>query len=199
MTYLVFNYGTMNSSKSANLLMTAHTMRKQGKKVILMKPSADTRDGVDIITSRVGLKALADIILLPNNNPIDTNFPSNVDIVLVDEAQFLTVNNVERLRTIASTFHIPIICYGLLTDYRSKLFSGSQRLVELADSLKEITYDVSPYIGDCSCCSTEKAIINSKFTQTDNGILVIKEGSSLPDLGAEEKYTPLCWNCWNKS
>lgn len=200
MTYLIFNYGTMNSSKSANLLMTSHTMRKQGKHVILMKPSADIRGGADMITSRVGLESVVDIVLLPDNSPIDNSFPSGVDIVLIDEAQFLSVENVERIRTLASTLRIPIICYGLLTDYRSKLFPGSQRLVELADSLKEITYDVSPYVGDCCCCGENKAIVNSKFMHSDDGgIVVIKKGSSIPDIGAEEKYRPMCWSCWTKN
>jgi len=174
-------------------------MRQHGKKVILLKPSADSRDGVDKINSRVGLNQVADIVLLPDNNPITDTFPAEVDIVLVDEAQFLSVKNVERLRTIASERQIPIICYGLLTDYRSKLFPGSKRLVELADSLKEITYDVSPYVGDCCCCGVQKAIINSKFTEGTDGLIIIKDGSSLPDLGAEEKYRPMCWSCWTKS
>ncbi len=214
MTYLVFNYGTMNSSKTANLLMTAHALRAQGKLVILMKPSADHRDGARMITSRVGLKAVADIVLHPNNYPLEVGDkePSHVtelkipsgkksliaaaDMVLVDEAQFLSVKNVEKLREIASQYRTPIICYGLLTDYRTKLFPGSQRLIELADALKEITYDVSPSLGDCCSCKTSKAIVNSKFVVGDEGTTIIKEGSALPDLGAEEKYRPLCWSCW---
>ena len=227
MTYLVFNYGTMNSSKTANLLMTAHTLRAQGKMVVLMKPSADHRDGARMITSRVGLKAVADIVLHPNNYPLEVGDeePSHVtelkvlcekygqkipsgkksliaaaDMVLVDEAQFLSVKNVEKLREIASQYRIPIICYGLLTDYRTKLFPGSQRLVELADALKEVTYDVSPSLGDCCACKTNKAIVNSKFVEGVLGsIEIIKDGSALPDLGAEEKYRPLCWGCWTEA
>jgi len=225
MPSLFFNYGTMNSSKTANLLMTAHTLRGQGKNVVLVKPSADTRDGARMINSRVGLKAVADIVLLPNNFPLSicceekhvtelkslceqygNSLPkgkesliSNADIVLVDEAQFLSVRNVEKLRQMASEYGTPIVCYGLLTDYKSKLFPGSKRLVELADQLKEITYDVSPSVGDCCWCKTDKAIINSKFIERDGELEIIKEGSSLPDLGAEEKYKPLCWSCWNKT
>jgi thymidine kinase len=212
--------------------MTAHALRAQGKKVVLIKPSVDDRAGAKIIKSRVGLNAVADIIMRPDNSPLgsiylqrgprgprtlavslavlDVELPAlsrqetlneyetlvdSADIILVDEAQFLSVENVEKLRDIASHNRIPVICYGLLTDYRSKLFQGSKRLIELADSLKEITYDVSPSLGDCCWCKTNKAIINSKF----NGARVIKTGSSLPDLGAEEKYRPLCWRCWKKA
>ena len=199
MTYLIFKYGTMNSSKSANLLMTYHSMSTRKKKVILIKPIADSRFGVNMITSRVGLEQVVDIVLLPDNTPIANTFPSEVDIVLVDEAQFLSIKNVERLRSLASNLKIPIICYGLLTDYRSILFNGSKRLVELADTIKEITSDVSPYVGDCYCCGMNKAIINAKFTQEPNCITIIKKGSSLPDLGTEQKYRPMCWSCWNKS
>jgi len=231
MPYLFFNYGTMNSSKTANLLMTAHTLRAQGKNVVLIKPSVDNRAGARMITSRVGLKAVADIVLRPDNSPLESTYQrvprvprslavslavlnvelpalsrqdtsneyealvDSAEIILIDEAQFLSVENVEKLRDIASKQKIPVICYGLLTDYRSKLFPGSKRLVELADSLKEITYDASPSLGDCCRCKTNKAIINSKF----NGADVIKTGSSLPDLGAEEKYRPLCWSCWKKA
>lgn len=226
MTYLVFKYGTMNSSKTANLLMTAYTLRAQGKNVILMKPSADNRDGVRAINSRVGLKAVADIVLYPNNVPLipsyeepsyvkelkvlcdnyDHKFPtgkesliSTADIVLVDEAQFLSIQNVEKLREMASEYKIPIICYGLLTDYRAKLFLGSKRLVELADTLTEITYDVNSSLGDCCSCKAHKAIVNSKFVECDDGIKIIKKGSTLPDMGAEEKYRPLCWSCWSEA
>jgi len=226
MTYLMFKYGTMNSSKTANLLMTAYTLRAQGKMVILMKPAADHRGGQQKITSRVGLTAVADIVLYPNNFPLDlrdedpskipelkvlcekygkkitdgrTFLTTAVDMILVDEAQFLSVSNVEMLRKIASQSKFPIVCYGLLTDYRTKLFPGSKRLIELSDSIKEVTYDISPTLGDCCSCKTNKAIVNSKFITDTDGIKTIKEGSSLPDLGAEEKYKPLCWSCWEKS
>lgn len=209
MSHLNFRYGTMNSSKSANLLMTAYTLRSQGKKVILMKPSTDDRDGAGMIQSRVGLNAKADIVLKPDNFPLDCAGPEekscsslleSADIILVDESQFLSLENVEKLRYIASHDKIPVICYGLLTDYRSQLFPGSKRLVEISDQIKEITYDVSPFLGDCCGCKTNKAIINSKFTINEDGSHnIVKEGSVEPDLGAEEKYKPMCWLCWSES
>lgn len=209
MSQLKFHYGTMNSSKSANLLMTAYTLRSQGKNVVLMKPSTDNRDGADIIQSRVGLNAKADIVIKPDNFPLDCAGPEekscsslleSADIILVDESQFLSLENVEKLRYIASHDKIPVICYGLLTDYRSRLFPGSKRLVELCDQIKEVTYDVSPFLGDCCGCKTNKAIINSKFTIDDDGSHnIVKDGSHEPDLGAEEKYKPLCWLCWNEN
>jgi thymidine kinase len=175
--------------------MTAHTLRKKGKKVILIKPSSDIRDEGSIISSRIGLNAIADVVLYPDNFPVSDKFPSDIDIVLVDEVQFLSVKNIEMLRELASEKKITVICYGLLTDYRSKLFHGSKRLVELADCIKEIR---SP--GDCcSSCCMNKAIINSKISHSDDGLIVIKGGSSLIDVGREEKYRPMCWSCWHNS
>jgi len=211
---LIFKYAMMNTSKTANLLMTAHSLSNiRNKVVVLVKPAIDDRNGKDIIFSRIGLKATADIVLEPNNFPLEVvvnqkneavveeaqNLIKMADIILVDEAQFLSIKNVEKLRELASKNKISIVCYGLLTDYRSKLFFGSKRLIELADVRTEITNEVS-IASNCSICHNSKAIINSKFIDHNNGCVeIIKNGSSLPDIGSEEKYRPLCWNCWTNA
>ena len=182
---LYFRYGTMNSSKTANLLMVAHNYKSQNKKVFCIKPVIDIRFGQQTIASRALPEMItADLILLPDVDEI--NVPIGTDCVLVDEAQFLSDVNVDALRLLSNT--VPVICYGLRTDYKSHLFPGSKRLFELADTIEEIK-------TVCVNC-TKKAIINSKFYTQNNKKIIIREGNDLPDLGKEDKYMPLCWFCW---
>ena len=117
MPKLYFRYGTMNSSKTANLLMVAHNYRTQGKTAILIKPQIDTRNGLETIKSRAfSHKVDVDIILNPDMNEIKIGEHVVPDCILVDEAQFLSVENVNALRNLP--YDIPIMCYGLRTDYR---------------------------------------------------------------------------------
>lgn len=179
---LYFRYGTMNSSKTMNLLMVAHNYEQQNKKIIMIKPKIDVRFGEDYITSRTGMKRKADFVL-HSFERIPASYGNDIDCVLVDEAQFLTSDQVEDLRVLS--LKTPVICYGLRTDYRSILFPGAKRLMELADSIEEIK-------TICTYCS-KKSIINMKCI---NGV-VIKSGDPSPDLGCEEKYLPVCWKCWH--
>jgi len=184
MPKLYFRYGTMNSSKTMNLLMVAHNYEQQKKKVVVIKPKIDARFGIEFVKSRTGLKRQADIVLDVKDNITKSEYNwEDVSCVLVDEAQFLEPIHIEQLRCI--TIYVPVICYGLRTDYRTRLFPGAKRLMELADSIEEIK-------TICIKCS-KKSIINMKCI---NG-KVIKEGTGDPDLGCEEKYTPMCWECWN--
>ena len=188
MPKLYFRHGTMNSSKTANLLMVAHNYRAQNKKVILMKPSIDVRFGENTITSRAVEGMEADIIIDPNDSVFNIDL-DNVHCILVDEAQFLSENNVEGLREL--TRYTPVMCYGLRTDYRSKLFPGSKRLLELADSIEEIK-------TICVKCSN-KAIINAKFYYSEyNQKIILRDGDGAVELGAEERYQPMCWSCWQE-
>lgn len=190
MPKLYFRYGTMNSSKTANLMMVAHNYRTQNKKIILAKPIVDDRNGNTKIASRAIGSVEADINIYPykinNFTHIISESKEEVHCILVDEAQFLSESNVEELRKL--TNQIPVICYGLRTDYRSQLFPGSKRLLELADTIEEIK-------TICVQCKN-KAIINCKFSVENNRQIFIKSGSDKPDIGAEEKYKPLCWKCW---
>jgi thymidine kinase len=186
MPQLYFRHGTMNSSKTANLLMVAHNYTTQGKKVLLVKPSVDTRFGDKMIRSRAMEGTKADLILTADCKKIPPFFISDVSCVLVDEAQFLSPDNVEALREL--TTNVPVICYGLRTDYQSKLFPGSKRLLEIADKIEEIK-------TICTRCD-RKAIINAKFDVSEGRRRIVYNGSNQPELGAEEKYQPMCWNCW---
>ena len=188
MPKLYFRHGTMNSSKTANLLMVAHNYSSQGKPAILMKPSMDTRFGIKTINSRAVEAQKVNIVITPERDSFSDIVTDNISCVLVDESQFLTEVNIDALRKL--TEKVPVICYGLRTDYKTRLFPGSKRLMEIADTIEEIK-------TVCVSCN-RKAIINCKFYVDDNGErIIVKDGSSEPDLGAEEKYQPMCWACWD--
>lgn len=191
MTKLIFRYGTMNSSKTANLLMIAHNFMSQNKNVFLIKPDCDTRFGNDIIKSRAfDTSFKVDLIMTKEISDINIYLEKydNLQCILVDECQFLSVDNINAFRKI--NLNISIICYGLRTDYKTNLFEGSKRLLEIADEIEEIK-------TVCVNCS-KKAIINSKYYIDKNtNKFIIKEGTNDIDLGSEDKYQSLCWNCWN--
>src|SRR5215208_2533633 len=177
---LYFRYGTMDSAKSMNLLAVAHNYRKQGKRVLLIKPRLDTRFGAAKISSRCGLEAEADM-LLDAETALDPADFRNLDCVLVDEAQFLTPQVIEDFRRITVDPGVPVICYGLRTDFRTRLFPGAQRLMELADRIEEVKVT-------CQYCQ-KKAICNLRFV---NGSPTVR-GPQV-QLGADEQYAPVCWN-----
>lgn len=187
MPKLYFRYGTMNSSKTANLLMVAHNYKSQGKKVVLVKPDIDTRTNVNVIASRAGMSMFADVVATPETELINIHEIYNSDCVLVDECQFLTPKQIEQLREISLL--VPVICYGLRSDYKTYLFPGSKRLMELADNIEEVKMI-------CIECG-KKSLINAKFSLNERGEkIIVREGSSEPDIGAEEKYQPMCWSCF---
>lgn len=185
MAKLYFRHGTVGSAKTLNLLAVAHNYRNQGKKVLLMKPDLDTRFGKERIKSRAGLEMQADV-LIENIDSMRKIDYSEVHCVLVDEAQFLSAPVIEELRRITLDYGIPVLCYGLRTDFKSFLFEGSRRLMELADSIEEVK-------ATCHYCD-RKSIMNLKHV---NGVAT-NEGPSV-DLGAEEKYFPTCYKCYKKA
>ena len=185
MAKLYFRHGTVGSAKTLNLLAVAHNYRYQGKKVLLMKPNLDTRFGKEKIKSRAGLEMEADV-LIENVDSIRKTDYTGVHCVLVDEAQFLSAASIEELRRITLDFGIPVLCYGLRTDFKSYLFEGSRRLMELADSIEEVK-------ATCHYCD-RKSIMNLKHV---NGVAT-NEGPTV-DLGAEEKYFPTCYKCYKKA
>ena len=179
MAKLYFRYGTMDSAKSMNLLAVAHNYRKQGKRVVLMKPRLDTRFGAEKISSRSGLEATADL-MTDEDTVLDPRDFAGLDCILVDEAQFLPPSVIDDLRRITVDPGVPVICYGLRTDFKTKLFPGAQRLMELADGIEEVKVT-------CQYCQ-KKAICNLRFV---NGAPTV-EGPQI-QLGAEESYAPVCW------
>lgn len=184
MSKLYFRYGTVGSAKTLNLLAVAHNYRRQGKKIILIKPALDTRFGKEKIKSRAGLEKTADILVKPDTI-LDLKDFVNISCVLADEAQFLSEFVVNQFRDIVVSMHIPIICYGLRTDFKSRLFEGSKRLMELADSIEEVKCT-------CNFCN-KKSVMNLKHV---NGLATI-EGPSV-QLGCEELYFPVCYTCYKK-
>ena len=179
MAKLYFRYGTMDSAKSLNLLAVAHNYRKQGKRVVLMKPRLDTRFGADKVSSRAGLEAEADV-MIDDTTVLEPSDFVGIDCVLVDEAQFLPPAVIESLRRITVDPGVPVICYGLRTDFQTRLFPGSQRLMELADGIEEVKVT-------CQYCQ-KKAICNLRLV--DGKAVVV--GPQI-QLGAEESYAPACW------
>lgn len=179
MAKLYFRYGTMDSAKSMNLLAVAHNYRKQGKRILLIKPRLDTRFGNTKIASRSGLEAEADV-MLDEGATLDPQDFRGVDCVLVDECQFLSPKVIEDFRRITVDPGVPVICYGLRTDFRTKLFPGSQRLMELADRIEEVKVT-------CQYCA-KKAICNLRIVDGRAAV----DGPQIL-LGADEQYVPVCW------
>jgi len=182
MAKLYFRYGAMGSAKTLNLLAVAHNYRQQGKKVLLMKPKLDTRFGLKEIKSRAGLEMEADL-LVEKETDLTKVSVNGSSCIVVDESQFLSKKHIEQLRELSFTKNIPVICYGLRTDFKSYLFEGSKRLMELADSIEEVK-------ATCQYCN-RKSTMNLKFV---NGKAVF-DGPSV-ELGAEEKYFPSCYGCY---
>ncbi len=186
MAKLYFKYGTMGCSKTAQALITKFNYEERGMKVLLLKPATDTRDGKDIVKSRIGLEApcLAvnsdcDIYDLYKKEFMDR------DVVIVDECQFLTPKQVNELGDIVIDFDKPVLCFGLATDFLTRLFPGSQRLFEIAESVTEVK-------SVCKCGA--KATVNARID--DKGRVVFK-GEQLC-LGGNDRYVPMCRKCWMK-
>ena len=183
MAKLYFRYGTVGSAKTLNLLAVAHNYRQQGKKVLLLKPEMDTRFGKDIIKTRAGLEMPADCFV-PRVGPFMLPDLVGFACVLVDEVQFLTTHDIDELhRCVHTAPNVPVICYGLRTDFRRQLFPAAQRLMELADSIEEVK-------TTCNFC-LRKAVFNLKLL---NGRATL--AGPAVELGCEEKYLPVCAGCY---
>ena len=185
MAKLYFRYGTMDSAKSMNLLAVAHNYRKQGKRVLLAKPRIDSRFSNHKISSRSGLEADADL-LIDEDTVLDPRDFAQLDCVLIDEAQFLPPAVIDDLRRITVDPGVPVICYGLRTDFRTRLFPGAQRLMELADRIEEVKVT-------CQYCQ-KKAICNLRFVNGSPTVL----GPQV-QLGADEHYAPVCWSHYDEA
>ena len=182
MAKLYFRYGAMGSAKTMNLLAVAHNYEQQGKRVILIKPSIDDRFGADMIRSRTGLERKADICVAADTQiPLDTL--AGVSCILVDEGQFLSEYVVHQLRNITVDLDIPVICYGLRTNFKTRLFEGAKRLMEVADAIEEVK-------TTCAFCN-RKAVFNIKLRHGN----ACTTGTEI-ELGAEDLYQPTCCRCF---
>lgn len=183
MPKLYFKYGAMGSSKTAQALMVKFNYEEKGYSVGLLKPSVDDRDGADIVKSRIGLEGRA-IIVPPTLDLVDWYQQNRkFQVLIVDESQFLSEVQVEQLRKI-SLEYVPVICFGLKTDFMTRMFPGSKRLFELANSITEIK-------SVCSCGA--KAEVNARISDGK----IIKEGEQIM-LGGNESYIGMCYKCWEK-
>lgn len=183
MAKLYFKFGAMGSSKTANALMTKFNYEEKGKKVWLIKPALDDRDGQDILRSRIGLQAKATVI--QQDDDVLELVPNDIDVVICDECQFLTEKQVDQLRIVVSDKNIPVLCFGLRADFMTHLFAGSKRLFELADSITEIK-------SICKCGS--KAIVNARFDSTGH----VCTGGQQVVIGGNDVYEGMCYSCWHK-
>ncbi len=192
MAKFYFKYGAMGSSKTAQALITRFNYEEKGIKTWLLKPSIDTRDGADVVKSRIGLEARAEVMgpgdsilgrLRERFGKDGGGFP---EAVICDEAQFFTPGQVEELRNIADGLDIPVMCFGLKTDFRTRLFPGSQRLLELADSVAEIK---------TVCACGKKAVVNARVDPEGR---VVTEGEQV-EIGGNERYVSMCYRCWQES
>ena len=190
--HLSFFYGTMSSSKSLRLLSTAYNLEENNVQIMVLKPSLDTRDGEGIIKSRAGLERKCVMVDTDVNlykavktyrNVLATQFET-LKWVIVDECQFLTIEQVNQLSDVVDFLDINVMCYGLRTDFQSHLFEGSKRLFELADKIEEIK-------STCEC-GNKKTSINARFDENGE---IITEGDQLL-IGGNERYKSLCRKCW---
>ncbi len=183
MAKLYFKYGAMGSSKSAQALITRFNYEELGMTVWLIKPSVDTRDGADIIRSRIGLEAKAAVIT-PEEDIIAAYHAAGAhDVIIADEAQFFTPAQIDQLRTLVDERELPVLCFGLRTDFLTHFFPGAQRLMELADSITEIK-------TVCRC--GRKATVNARI---DGEGRIVTEGSQVL-LGGNDSYVAMCHKCW---
>ena len=185
MAKLYFKYGAMGSSKTANALITKFNYEERGMRVLLVKPAMETRDGVDVIVSRIGLSEKCRPIPASENiYEMYKNEISPVDVIIADESQFFTPEQIDQFRMIVDECNIPVLCFGLRTDFLTKLFPGSMRLFEVADSIAEIK-------TICSCGS--KATVNARISDGK----VVTSGDQVC-LGGNDLYVAMCHCCWKK-
>ena len=187
MAKLIFNYSAMGSGKTMDLLRTAFNYEENGLKVLVMKPSVDTKGGDSIVT-RVGMSRKVDFLIGVGTSIINllSDNLSGVSCIFIDEAQFLSEQQVVDLFIISNNYDVPVICYGLRTDFRGNLFPGSSKLLGIAEELHE-------FKSLCSC--GEIARYNARRV---NGKYVVDGDSVLIDGTSEVEYVPLCGNCYTK-
>ena len=183
MAKLYFKYGAMGSSKTAQALITKYNYEENDLQVWLIKPSADVRDGQQILRSRIGLEAEVEVI--PPSMDVWERFRDTrlgrCDVIIVDECQFLTEQQIDQLRAIVNENNIPVMCFGLRTDFQTRLFPGSRRLMEIADTIQEIK----------TICGA-KATVNARIDSQGH---IITQGEQVV-LGGNDSYIAMCHKCY---
>ena len=185
MAKMHFKYASMNSGKSIDLIRTAHNYEENGYKVLIIKPAVETK-AEDNISSRIGAQRKVDILLLYSDNILEVlkNKLNDVACILVDESQFLSIKQVEDLFLISKACNIPVICYGLRTNFKMESFAGGKRLLEIADVLEELT-------TLCSCGEI------ARYVSRKVGNKYVRDGEEIIIDGTENiTYVPLCGKCY---
>lgn len=187
MAKLYFKYGAMGSSKTAQALITKYNYEENGLSVWLIKPSADTRDGADILHSRIGLEAKVQVV-----TPDDDLYglflreqQGKCSVIIADECQFFAAPQIDQLRAIVNDYSVPVMCFGLRTDFRTHLFPGSRRLMELADEIQEIK-------TMCDCGA--KATVNARIDKDGH---IVVHGAQV-QLGGNDSYIAMCHKCYTQ-
>lgn len=186
MAKLYFKYGAMGSSKSAQALITKFNYEEQGMRVWLLKPAIDTRDGREMVRSRIGLGVEAHVIEQTDDIFELYQKEQEYNVIITDECQFFTPEQIDQLRRIVDEKNIPVLCFGLRTDFLTHLFPGSRRLFEVADSISEIK-------TICKC--GVKAIVNARIDSNGN---TVTQGEQIL-LGGNDRYVAMCHKCWKES
>lgn len=188
MAKMHFKYASMNSGKSIDLIRTAYNYEENGYKVLVIKPSVDTKGG-NKISSRIGLERKADLVLKNNDSVLSVlkNRLDNINCILVDEAQFLSKGQVDELYLITKVFDIPVLCYGLRTNFKTEAFEGSMRLLEVCEELEEIT-------TLCGCGEIARFVgrkVDGIYTLSGSEVLIDGSVNNV-------EYVPLCGECYLK-
>ena len=184
MAKLYFKYGVMGSSKTAQALITKFNYEEKGMRVWLIKPQTDDRDGDNIVRSRIGLSCPA--YVLPYQEDVYEsyrNLSNQVDVIIVGECQFISEKQVDQLADIVIIYNVPVLCFGLRTDFRTKMFPGSKRLLEIADSITEIK---------TICACGKKATVNVRMDENGR---IVTEGEQIL-IGGNDRYTSMCYQCY---
>ena len=186
MAKLYFKYGAMGSSKTAQALITKFNYEERGMRVWLIKPATDVRDGAQTLSSRIGLSASCRAIDKGEviGEVLDTE-TKGINVIIADESQFFTEKQIDELRAIVNERDIPVLCFGLRTDFLTHLFPGSKRLLEIADELSEIK-------TMCEC--GKKATVTARI---DNAGKIVTAGRQVV-LGGNDRYVAMCHKCWTK-
>ena len=185
---LYFRYGTMGSAKTALLLTSAYNFEERGMKYVCMKPIIDTREDRNVIKSRIGIERECQWIYHETDlyQLAQELFEENMAVIdwfLIDEAQFLTPEQVDQLARIVDDFGSNVVCYGLRTDFKSNMFEGSRRLFEIADTIDEIK-------STCTC--GRKTIINARIDANGD---IVEDGAQV-EIGGDDRYIAVCRKCW---
>ena len=186
MAKLYFKYGAMGSSKTANALITKFNYEERGMKVWLIKPSIDDRNGVGKVHSRIGIEAEAFVVAPDTDLVAEFEARKDTHAVIADECQFFTSEQIDQLRYIVDEYDVPVLCFGLRTDFLTRLFEGSKRLFEVADSINEVK---------TICACGKKAIVNARI---DGEGKVLTEGGQIL-IGGNDSYVAMCHSCWKRA